>query len=140
MQSRPLQTKQPRPELRSFVRVYAQRQIHDDDPVALSIVPPRLEQTLEFQFGETPHYLHSTGVRQYASPIMVVGASTRHGTFSLPGGTVSFGVFFQPNGFSRLFGLPMAEISENAHDASAILLRLLATDLAGRSTYKNIHK
>ena len=131
------QTRQPRQELQAFVRAYGQREI-DGDSGSVGLVPPRLEQTLEFQFGEPISYLHPTGVRQSSSPIMIAGASTHSGTLSLPGAVVSFGIFFQPTGFSRLFGIPMVETLDHAYEASAVLgnrLRLLQAQLAECSSF-----
>jgi AraC-like DNA-binding protein len=87
----------------------------------MSLVPPRLEQTLEFQFGRPLSFLHANGVRQASSTVMIMGASASGGMLSLPGGVLSFAVFFQPTGFSRLFGVPMVELSHRAHDAFAVL-------------------
>jgi AraC-like DNA-binding protein len=87
----------------------------------MSLVPPRLEQTLEFNFGQPLSFLHANGVRQSSSPVMIVGASASGGMLSVPSGVHSFVVFFQPTGFSRLFSVPMVELSHRAHDAFAVL-------------------
>jgi AraC-like DNA-binding protein len=114
-------TRQPRQELRNFVRAYGQRDVDPSGLVTVSVVPPRLEQTMEFQFGEPLSYLHPSGILQKTHPIMIMGASTGAGTLSLPACAVSFAVFFQPNGFTRLFGVPMIETSGHAYEASIVL-------------------
>jgi len=120
-----LQTRPACRELQAFVRVYAQREISRTGTVVVCPAPPRLEQTLEFQFGEKICFAHTGGARQDSSAIMVVGAITEWGAISLPAGAISFGVFFQPGGFSRIFGIPMAELSRHAYDATAVVGRMV---------------
>jgi AraC-like DNA-binding protein len=55
---------------------------------------------------------------------MIIGASTGGGTLSLPSAAASFAVFFQPTGFSRLFGVPMVEISHHVYDDAVLGFRL----------------
>ena len=49
-----LMSSQPRPELRPYVRAYAQRVVEKDDPVVVQSVPSMLEQILNFEFGVMP--------------------------------------------------------------------------------------
>src|SRR3954454_15100882 len=116
-----LQIRRPRRELQSFVRVYCQRDIDPTDAETIEPCPARLEQTLEFEFGETIWCLSADGGRRVLAPVTIVGAIAQPCAISLPGGARSFGVFFQPAGFSRLFRIPIAELSLDAYDARDIL-------------------
>jgi AraC-like DNA-binding protein len=80
-------------------------------------VPARLEQTLEFQFGE--HFeVFSATQRDHTRSITLVGSYTEGDwTVTLKSGIISFGVFFQPTGLSRLFRIPPAEFSNRAFNA-----------------------
>jgi AraC-like DNA-binding protein len=120
-----LQTRPARRELRRFVRVYAQREVSPTGAVIIQSLPARLEQTLEFQFGPQFRFLLPSGEQRVTTAVMVVGAQTQWGVLSVPPGVMSFGVFFQPTGFSRLFGIPMAELARSAHDGNAIITRVL---------------
>jgi hypothetical protein len=55
-----IRTTFPNPLLREFVRFYAQREVHalaSGAESAFELVPARLEQILEFQFG-VPYKVH----------------------------------------------------------------------------------
>lgn len=117
-----LQCQRPCPELRSLVRVYAQRELGPHDSDITESVPARLEQTLEFQFGYRFEVLHRNGYRLTAPEIVVVGAHPQGGTtIALKRGVISFAIFFHPAGFSRLFGIPMVHISKSSFDARDVL-------------------
>jgi AraC-like DNA-binding protein len=117
-----LQIQPPCPALRAFVRVYAQRELGPHDSDIIEAVPARLEQTLEFQFGHSFEVFHRDGRRLTAPEIVVVGAHPQGGTtIALKRGVVSFAVFFQPAGFSRLFDIPMVHLSRSSHDARGVL-------------------
>ena len=45
-------TERPRRELQTFVRVYAQREMDPADSFVIEPCPARLEQVLQFEFGE----------------------------------------------------------------------------------------
>jgi AraC-like DNA-binding protein len=98
------------------VRVYAQRETDRTDSVVIEPCPARLEQMLEFQFGE-PISCIQGGNHRAMYPGMIIGAVAQPCSISLPGGTISFGIFFHPIGLSRLLGIPMKEISLEAYDA-----------------------
>jgi AraC-like DNA-binding protein len=117
-----LQCQPPCSALRALVRVYAQRELGPHDSDVIEAVPARLEQTLEFQFGYRFEVIHRDGHRLTAPEIVVVGAHPQGGTtIALKRGVVSFAVFFQPAGFSRLFGIPMVHLSRASHDARGVL-------------------
>jgi AraC-like DNA-binding protein len=106
--------------LQPFVRAYAQRTTFLDVPP--QIVPPRLEQTLHFDFG-TPVEVCIDGHRPIPSPpAVVIGAHTHAGVrVQLRKGVESFVVFFRPGGFSELFGIPMRHFANTHAEADAVL-------------------
>ena len=56
-----LRSAQPNPELRPYVRAYAQRKFGPTDLFVVEPVPAQLEQVLNFEFGTLPGVRH----RQY---------------------------------------------------------------------------
>jgi AraC-like DNA-binding protein len=118
-----LRCKAPSPQLLPFVRAYAEREIRDTDHIIKESIPARLEQTLEFQLGETFDTISPDGRRRIAPRIVAVGAHTEAGfSILLKKNVLSFGIFFQPDGLSRLFQFPMGALSHQF---------FLATDLFG---------
>jgi AraC-like DNA-binding protein len=83
---------QPHHELRPFVRAYAQRVCDPGVVPVMEFVPAQLEQVINFEFGTMP---------------------------GIPG-VESFAIFFQPAGFSTLFGVPLSTLSNQYDDATAI--------------------
>jgi hypothetical protein len=114
----------PSPVLREFVRVFAQRRVERSDAVddaVIEPIPARLEQTLEFQFGERFNVQHWDGHRETTPQVAIIGAHV-HGVtqIELRPGTYSFGVFFRPTGFSRLFGIPVHEFANRGYDGTSL--------------------
>jgi AraC-like DNA-binding protein len=110
------------PDLQVFVRAYAQREVFDLPGPVSEPVPARLEQTLEFQFGEHFEVANATRHESVGS-ITLVGSYTEGGfAIALKNRIISFGIFFQPVGLSRLFNVPPVEVSNHALDASAGVL------------------
>jgi AraC-like DNA-binding protein len=123
-----LQCKAPSPHLRRFVRTYAQREIRDIDGIIKEPVPARLEQTLEFQLGETFDTVSGNGHHRIAPSTVVVGAHIQSGfTILLEKNVLSFAIFFQPNGLSRLFRFPAAELSHQAFAATDVFGAMIAS-------------
>ena len=109
------------PDLQPFVRAYAQREIFDLSAPVIERVPARLEQTLEFQFGEHFEVANATR-REFVGRITVVGSYTEGGlAIALKNKILSFGIFFQPVGLSRLFRIPPSQISNRSLDAVEVL-------------------
>lgn len=116
-----LRCSRPSLPLQPFVRAYAEREIREINGIIVEPVPARLEQTLEFQLGEQFDTL-SEGRRQVAPPAVVVGAHTQNGfSILLKKDVVSFAIFLQPTGLSRLFRVPMAELSSQFFLAGDVL-------------------
>jgi AraC-like DNA-binding protein len=130
-------TERPRRELQTFVRVYAQREMDPADSLVIEPCPARLEQVLQFDFGEMVSCLRA-GKYRASFPSVVIGASAQPSSIHLPGGTTSFAVYFHPTGFSRLFDIPATEISHefyNARDVVGCLLGSLYDQLAERRSF-----
>ncbi len=109
------------PDLRPFVRAYAQREFLDLLCPLSEPVPARLEQTLEFQFGEPLEvFVHKQC--KHSRPIHIVGSYTEgRCVVTLKKKVISFGVFFQPTGLSRLFRISPVEFSNQDYDALDVL-------------------
>ncbi len=126
------------PDLQPFVRAYAQREVFDLTGPVSEPMPARLEQTLEFQFGEHFEIANATR-RDYTRPVTLVGSYTEGGfAIALKNKIISFGIFFQPIGLSRLFGIPPVEFSNRAFDALDVLpnrIRLLQNQLADHPSF-----
>lgn len=111
---------QPRPELRPFVRAYALRKFETSDLPTVMQVPAQLEQVLNFELGVMPGVRHRE--LSVSSPVWIGGAQTVcPGYMELWPGVLSFAIFFQPAGWSQLFGAPMREITNRVYDATAVL-------------------
>jgi AraC-like DNA-binding protein len=136
-----LRTARPNPILQEFVRVYAQREVGPSESrteVLVETIPARLEQILEFQFGEPFHVLHWRGHSELTPKVAVIGAQVQGcSRIELKTGIHSFGVFFRPAGFSRLIGLPVSELAHRNYDGPLIsrLLSKLWDQLAECGTF-----
>ena len=136
-----LRTACPDPILREFVRVYAQREVGPSESRAEALVetiPARLEQILEFQFGEPFHVFHWEGHSEFTPKVAVIGAQVQGcSRIELRSGIQSFGVFFRPAGLSRLIGLPVRELAHRNYDGALVskLLPGLWSELADCLTF-----
>jgi hypothetical protein len=117
-----LQSAQPNLKLRRFVRAYAQRTASiPGEPISES-VPARLEPTLEFEFGDTFDVTFTDGNRLTTPLCTIVGPQTHlRGSVLLAGSVESFAIFFQPAGFTQLFGIPLRELMDRAYDATTVV-------------------
>ena len=108
-----------RPELRPYVRAYAQRVCGTDDSDQVISVPAQLEQILNFELGVMPgiHYRD-----HLVSDVVAVGGTQTDfsGHLDLQAGVESFAVFFQPAGWSMLFKTPVCEMTNRFMDATAV--------------------
>jgi AraC-like DNA-binding protein len=115
-----LQSAQPQPALRPYVRAYAQRQFSADDPLLIESVPAQLEQVLNFELGVLPGVQHRECT--ITDHVWIGGAQTSFaGHMRLSPGVESFAIFFQPAGWSELSGIPMCEVTDRICDAASIL-------------------
>ena len=116
----------PDRRLREFVRIYAQRDVHLSGLSAIfEPIPARLEQTVEFQFGSPFHVHHLSGYSFKTPPQALIGAQVMGcSLIELADGVISFGVFFRPTGFSRLFRLSVRELTNRNYDAEMVSIQV----------------
>jgi len=108
-----------RPELRPYVRAFAQRVCGNDDSGQVISVPAQLEQILNFELGAMPgiHYRDHL----VSDAVAVGGTQTSFsGHLNLRSGVESFAAFFQPAGWSMLFRIPIHEMTNHFFDATAV--------------------
>lgn len=103
------------------MRVYAQRVVCDLAGPLHQPLPARLEQTLEFQFGEQLEV--SNGKKRQVSWSGSVVGSFTDGAYmlTLKNRVISFAIFFHPVGLSRLFCVPPVELANCAFEARTVL-------------------
>ncbi len=116
-----LQTQKPSGALRAVVRTYAQRDVEASDAAFRQVGPARLEPTLEFQFHGAFDVRRPDGLVNAAPSLVVVGGYSEPVELISRGRIQTFAVFFQPTGFSRLFGIGNRELFNRFHDAHAVL-------------------
>ena len=108
-----------RPELAPFVRAYAQRTVHSNEPCWTQHVPAQLEQILNLELGVLPDIRHRD--RDVSREILIGGAQEEFsGTLHVRPGVESFAVFFWPSGWSRLFNIPVRETTNQFDDPHSL--------------------
>jgi len=114
----------PRPDLRTYVRAFAQRRVEEGSPEVIEPVPARLEQALNFEFGVRPIAELGEASRSTIARVSVVGPSAyRPFSLHLQGGVESFVIFFQPLAFWQLFRLPTSALVNKYYDGFDVLGR-----------------
>lgn len=111
----------PCPELRTFVRAYAQRQMYDLQAPVVEAMPPQLESVIEFPLGIDTEIIHWDGRRERYPRASVIGLQTHTSYAVLKNKSESFGVFFHPAGISQLLGVSMRDISNHNFEATSML-------------------
>ncbi|MGA8075484.1 MAG: AraC family transcriptional regulator [Candidatus Acidiferrales bacterium] len=121
-----LKVAQPRAELRRYVRLFAQRNTGNRDPFVVEPVPAQLEQILAFELG-TPVEIWQPNGKIYKSGYTAVGGAQSQfaAHMHLPGGVISFGIFFQPTGCSELFAVPIFELTDTFFEATPVVGRFV---------------
>jgi AraC-like DNA-binding protein len=119
-----VRSRRPHPALTSVVRLYSERKGFFS---ALSVVRPlhaRPHQFLEVYLKE-PYHVEDEGQGFAATPdCVLVGPCLSPGKrLGFLGELETFTIQFQPTGLSRLFGVPMTDIADQAFDAEAVLGR-----------------
>jgi AraC-like DNA-binding protein len=134
-----LESALPRPELRPYVRAYAQRRILTTDVCAFASVPAQLEQILNFELGVKPGVRHHE--MEVSDPVWIGGAQTSFpGFMELYPQVESFAIFFYPTGWSQLFSIPVREITNRVYDAPLIMgpqVRILWNRLGEASSFQH---
>jgi hypothetical protein len=116
-----LRVHRPTTQLRPYVRVFAQREIGRAGFPLIEPTIAQLEQNLTFDFGTPVEVLWPDARLGLINRTSTAGAQTRFAAhMRLRAGVESFGIFFGPTGFSRLFGIPMSELTNRLDDATAI--------------------
>lgn len=113
----------PAPQLRAYVRFYAQRESRVNDAVIVHPITARAAPLIEFVFGDRFQVLYHDPPSQQTSPrAVVVGMQTHYkGQLRLRGAVDSFVIMLQPTGLHRLFSLPMLELTDRNYEASSVL-------------------
>jgi AraC-like DNA-binding protein len=113
---RTIQTATPRPELKEFVRSYAQREIESDGPGFEQANIASLEHILSFDFRDQT-LMVSDGRRILLPKINVVGSQTLpSGCAHFSGRYFAFGIFLNPLASWQLFRIPPGELANRNID------------------------
>lgn len=121
-----LRVSQPRPQVRPFVRTFAQCHIEPHDPGTLQAIPVQLEQLLTFELGTRPEIHYHSGRARALEKFSTGGAQTQlSADIRLPAGADTFGIFFQPAGLSQLFAVPIWELTDWFGNADSVLGRCI---------------
>jgi AraC-like DNA-binding protein len=118
-----VQNMTPNPHLKPFVCRYVQREHDPRLPASIEPVVARLGSMLTFQFAEQVN-VPAYGVERpnFSVPAMVVGPmEARLYRVVTEGHVRTLTVLFRPLGFYRLFGVPVAPLSNTGTDAHALL-------------------
>jgi hypothetical protein len=121
-----------------FVRAYAQRDLDAGLPSLMEFCPARIEQELEFQFRAPFRVCFSEGRALVTPRIALIGAYTQSCKVAFTQRVETFAVLFQPAGFSRLFDIPIGELSNRVLDPPPVLGTFwnhLAESLRSRSVF-----
>jgi AraC-like DNA-binding protein len=109
--------------LRPYVWAYGMTTGRVDSGPLVVPLPARPKQLLTFFFADRYRILRLGHGDSDASPrVTVVGPQTHSGAgLSVIGRIDNFTIHFQPSGFSRLFGIPMTELTDAVCDAHAVI-------------------
>jgi AraC-like DNA-binding protein len=112
----------PSSPLRGYVRAYLQRELEGCPAPVIEPVPARLEPCLHFNLGNAFEVRYSDVGGSHVPPAAIVGHQTsRRCDIVLAGRIEAFGVFFEPTGFSRIFGTPMRDVVDQVCEAGSVL-------------------
>ena len=113
----------PAPQLREYVRYYAERRVRVHDAVVVHSAPARAASVLEFIFGDPIRVLVLEKSLEVPSPrAVVVGMQTCCNVqLQLQGTLECFVILFQPTGLHRLFSIPMQELTDRNYEAHSVL-------------------
>jgi len=117
-----LHSSAPRPELRTYVRAFAQRKLDRGSVEVVQPMPACLEQILSFEFGDHPIIEFGDGSCLQTYKIAVVGSSAyRPVNVRLRSGLESFAIFFQPLAFWQLFRVSIGELANRHYDCCDVV-------------------
>jgi AraC-like DNA-binding protein len=109
--------------LQPFVWAYGMTTGRVDSVPLVIPLPARPKQLLTFSFADRYSFQRPGSDRTHVSPrVTVVGPQTEaRAGLSVFGRIDNFTIHFQPSGFNRLFGIPMTQLTDAAHDAHAVI-------------------
>ena len=110
-------------ELRPYVWAYGMTTGRVDAAPLVIPLPARPKQLLTFSFADRYRALRNGSGQSDSTPrVAAVGpqSCSRPG-LSVFGRIDNFTIHFQPSGFNLLFGVPMTELTDTAHDARAVI-------------------
>jgi AraC-like DNA-binding protein len=113
----------PAPQLRKYVRFYAQREVAIHDAVVVHPATARAAPLIEFVFGDRFEVVYCKHTRIEITPrVAIVGLQTHCRVHLRLQGTVQcFVIVFQPTGLHGLFAIPMHELTDRDYDAHSVL-------------------
>jgi AraC-like DNA-binding protein len=94
----------------------------DTAPLLIPL-PARPKQLVTFTFSDGYRLIkHGSATTESTPLIATVGLqSSFHAGLSAFGNIDNFTIHFQPSGFNQLFGVPMMELTDGAHDAHGVV-------------------
>ncbi len=109
--------------LRPYVWAYGMTTGRVDAVPLVIPLPARPKQLLTFSFADRfRSFLPGSGRSDTTPRVAAVGPQTcSRAGLSVLGRIDNFTIHFQPSGFNRLFGVPMTELTDTAHDAHAVI-------------------
>jgi len=119
-----VRSKKPHGALLSVVREFSQRRARFGEMIVVRPLHARPHQFLEFYHKE-PYQVEDEGLGFSQTPgSVLVGPCLSPGKrLGFQGEIETFTIHFQPTGLSRLFGLSMTEMADQAFDASDVIGR-----------------
>jgi AraC-like DNA-binding protein len=138
---RSIQSRLPCPQLRQYVRAYAQREIVGSSTDIVQPMPASLESIVEFDFGNPPIVEYLDGTVMEATSLSIVGQGTyRRHWIRLRSPVDSFGIFFQPMGIRQLFGIPGRLLVNQEYTAIDVLGKSISQIWEQMAETKCFHK
>src|SRR4051812_31971669 len=118
-----LRPAEPAPQLKPFVRKYAQLDVSTTNPVVIWPIPARSIPCIEFTFGDPYRILDIHGsLSEITRPAMLIGAKTYQKIrLESQGHIETFTVLFQPTGLQRLFSLAGEVLVNENYEADSVL-------------------
>src|SRR5215469_3825683 len=111
------------PQLKPFVRKYAQLEFSTSNSALIWPIPARSIPGLEFTFGDPYRIRHIDGsLLEITRPAMLIGAKTcQRIQLESKGHVETFTVLFQPTGLQRLFLVPGGVLVNEHYEADSVL-------------------
>jgi AraC-like DNA-binding protein len=118
-----LRPAEPAPQLKPFVRKYAQLEVSTSNSLVTWPIPARSIPCIEFTFGDPYRVRHIHGsLLEIARPAVLIGAKTyQRIQLESKGHVETFTVLFQSTGLQRLFSLPGGVLVNEHYEADSVL-------------------